>query len=173
MLIKLLGAILVIGGGAGGGILLGRQLRMRQERLLEGKRAVELLQAQIRNAGLPLPEALLRSGEYTENMYGKAFLEMARRLYEYSGEPVSVIWSEVIREYLSSACMTEQDVRRLTALGEQLGLADRRLQENVLQDYICYADGELSLLNAEVGEKVKLYRNLGILFGVFVAILLL
>lgn len=173
MWIRLLGAVCVIGAGALGGGLMGRQLRMRQERLTDGKRAVELLQAQIRSTGMPLPEALRQTGEHTGNAYGQAFSEIAERLLEYTGEPVSVIWEEVVFRRLDSACMKEQDIRQFASLGEQLGLADRKLQENILQRYVTYADGELQVLNGEVAQKCRLYRNLGILLGVFMTLILL
>ncbi len=173
MWIRLLGAIFVISAGALGGCMVGRQLRARQERLTDGKRAIELLQAEIRSTGLSLPEALLQVGRYAANAYGHAFCEIADNLLEYTGEPVSDIWARVVGDKLSSPCMKEQDMRQFIAIGEQLGLADCRLQETILQRYVTYAEGELQQLNAEVTEKCRLYRNLGILFGVFVTLVLL
>ncbi len=173
MWVRLLGAICVIGAGAAMGCLMGHRLRERQDNLALGKRSVEFLLAGIRSSGASLPEVLMRSGNELSGDYGRAFSAIAADLLAYGGEPVSVIWERNARRHLEGGSLKEQDIRQFGAIGEQLGLADRKLQETIMERYLSYASGELEMLRGEVSEKCRLYRNLGILFGIFVTLLLL
>ncbi len=173
MLHRIFGGLFVIAACGGGGILFGRQMKLRQENLLEGRRAVELLQAQIRAQSASLPQALLETGEQTSGIYGELFCEISQELLLYRGEPVRVLWERAARKKLRQPFLRSTDVEQFVMLGEQLGMTDRAMQETILERYLRYTEQELTLLLGEIREKTRLYRNLGILLGIFVTILLL
>lgn len=173
MLHRLLGGLFVIAACGGGGILFGRQMKLRQEHLQEGRRAIELLQAQIRAEGGSLPEALQETGEHMAGVYGELFREISAELLLYRGEPVRVLWEEAARRKLRQSYLHASDVEQFVLLGEQLGMTDRQMQETILGRYLNYTENELSVLLGEIREKTRLYRNLGILLGIFLTILLL
>lgn len=173
MVAKIIGSLLVITACGAGGVLMGTQMRRRYDTLSEGRRAVELLQAQIRTEGSSLPEALRETGERCKGIYGACFQELSSEMLLFRGEPVCSLWNEVAKKHLTESCLREEDATQFVLLGEQLGMTDRKMQETILGRYLEYTDHELSELLVEMKDKTRLYRNLGFLFGTFVTILLL
>ncbi len=148
-------------------------MRRRYDTLSEGRRAVQLLQAQIRTEGSSLPEALRETGEHCGGIYKEMFRELSSEMLLFRGEPVRSLWGEVAERHLTEPYLKEEDAAQFVLLGEQLGMTDRKMQETILERYLEYTDHELAELLTEMKDKTRLYRNLGFLFGTFVTILLL
>lgn len=170
---KIIGSTLIIAASCGCGVLCGRQMRERYQSLSESRRAVELLQAQIRTEGSNLPDALRETGEHMKGTYGDLLREISAEMLLFQGEPVHKLWGEVVKHRLTAPYLLENDIEQFALLGEQLGMTDRKMQETILGRYLTYTEQELNGLGAEIKEKTRLYRNLGLLFGIFLTILLL
>ena len=69
--------------------------------------------------------------------------------------------------------MTRQDTESFAQLGEYLGYMDVTMQQNTIQLYL--KELELQILQAQKEEpvKTKLYRSMGAMGGIFLAVMLL
>ena len=68
---------------------------------------------------------------------------------------------------------TQKDFEEFVQLGEYLGYLDTDMQKNTTQWYLQQLKTEIDILAGEIPVKKKLYRSLGVLSGIFLAILLL
>ena len=69
--------------------------------------------------------------------------------------------------------MTKKDFEEFVQLGEYLGYLDMDVQKNTLEWYLQQLKTEIDALTEEMPVKKKLYQSLGVLSGIFLAILLL
>lgn len=74
---------------------------------------------------------------------------------------------------MKNSALTEKDFEEFVQLGEYLGYLDTDMQKNTSQWYLQQLKTEIDTLAGEIPVKKKLYQSLGILSGVFLAILLL
>ena len=120
-----------------------------------------------------LPEAMLRvSGKVQEPLC--CFLEeTAKMAQKYQGERFACIFRENAEKYLKEWNVTQKDFEEFVQLGEYLGYLDMDVQKNTLEWYLQQLKTEIDALTEEMPVKKKLYQSLGVLSGIFLAILLL
>ena len=85
----------------------------------------------------------------------------------------SDIWKNEVDDLAKNMQISVSDQDDLKSFGEQLGYADRQMQERVLMFYLEQLEESIAGLKTEVAVQGKLYRSLGIASGIFVAILLI
>ena len=68
--------------------------------------------------------------------------------------------------------MDKADRQALVALGENLGYADREMQERTLLFYLEQTDDSIRYLKKELEGRMKLYRSLGMAAGLFLLVVL-
>ena len=118
---------------------------------------VFLLKGQILYASAPLPEALETVGKRMDGALGTLFLETAASLESQPGEPFPVIWRKVVSV-----------MEGKTALSK----SDRQTQERTLLLYLEQVDTELEVLREHRQERCRLYTSLGVMGGLFLAVIL-
>lgn len=103
--------------------------------------------------------------------YGKlSFLpEVAKGLE--NGRPFPEVWREALSAWKSP--LTDSDRIPFLALAESLGASDQQGQESVLATTRRHIAGQAEEAREIYRNKGKLYRSLGVLGGIFLAILLL
>ena len=131
-----------------------------------------LLMGEITYRKEALPEAMLRVSKRYRNLL-RLLKETAKMAQKYQGERFSFIFRENAEKYLKNSALTEKDFEEFVQLGEYLGYLDTDMQKNTSQWYLQQLKTEIDTLAGEIPVKKKLYQSLGILSGVFLAILLL
>ena len=86
---------------------------------------------------------------------------------------LACIFRENAEKYLKNSELTQKDFEEFVQLGEYLGYLDTDMQKNTTQWYLQQLKTEIDILAGEIPVKKKLYRSLGVLSGIFLAILLL
>lgn len=138
------------------------------------------LKSQILFANESLPDALLEVGtRFSEGKTGReaeagnCFGRIASRARKERELPFSEIWKEEIKVLEKNSALLAADIQNLTALGEQLGYADREMQERTLMFYLEETDSAIAFLRKEAEDRKKLYRSLGVAAGLFLVVTLL
>ena len=171
-MMKLLGAVLIIGVSSLGGFIWAEKLSDRCELLKEWLRVLELLQTEIYYQGRLLPEIFRRVSENGSASYlGEMFRKAADQLEFGSGRGVADVWEGLA--LARSGLLQAADLRALLELGGYLGSTDRCDQLNKIK--ACKAHLELQLREAEQKRTMKtsLYRYLGFALGAAVVLWLL
>jgi Stage III sporulation protein AB (spore_III_AB). len=171
--LKMAGCGMVVAGASGYGFWMAGRYGERLAALEQLRQMIFLLKGQILYANAPLPEAFETVGQRTEGVWSKLFLKTAERMEKQQGEPFCQIWKEEVEGLLGADFLTKADRQSLAGLGEHLGFLDREMQERNLLLYLEQLDLTIGELRGHKQERCRLYLALGVMGGLFLAVLLL
>lgn len=171
--LKIVGCIFIISSCAGMGFLFASELKHRLEDLKSARSMAILLRGDIRYAQTALPEALENAAKRHEGRLAPFLKRVSSELKQYSGTSLKDIWKQAVKEELSHTSLSKKDKECLLQLGDQLGYLDKDMQMNTIDWYITQVDEIMKDITAESKQKMRLYQSLGVLFGLFVIILIL
>lgn len=164
-----LGMLLLIAGSAAIGIQKSRELTVREHSLEELLQMLLLLKGELRCGRVALREACLDAAQRM-NGCGSRFLK---------GVGERLLWTDPQNAFLLSGRaelqgtgLSEEELAPLYALGRRLGYLDIQMQERQIELCAQELDCTLARIRADLPEKQKLYRSLGLLGGFLLAVLL-
>lgn len=176
---KYIGILIMSGSLIGGGFLAAKRWQDRLLLLQMFRQMIFYLKGQILYSNATLPEALGeigmrfqegRSGIFLEP--GKFFLRVQKRMEEESQTPFFLLWKEELERLPADFPLVSSDRQALIALGEQLGYADREMQERTMLFYLEQAEASIAFLRGELDRRTKLYRCLGMAAGLFLMVVM-
>lgn len=174
---RYIGILIMAGAAIGGGFFAAACLKERLEVLLLFRQMIYHLKGRILYTNATLPEALSEVGtrfseerEGTLKEPGELFKRISERLEKEENLPFSEIWKEEIKKLPDQVPMDKADRQNLSALGENLGYADRDMQERTLLFYLEQTDDSIAFLKREIETRTKLYRSLGMAAGLFLMV---
>lgn len=172
VMMKLFGSVLLMTGTSGYGFWKAACYKRRISLLEQLRQMVFLLKGQVLYANATLEEAFEAVGKRTEGQLSRLFLYVAERIKKQQGEVFFTIWKEAVAELLADSELKAEDRQQLTAMGEHLGFLDKDMQERNLLLYLEQLDQGIRELQSHRQERCRLYTSLGVMAGMFLAILL-
>lgn len=169
---KIAGIVLIIFSGAGLGICKSLELSRREKILEQLGKMILLLKNQIRCTGDTIPDALLEVAGKMTGEYREFLLSASRAAQKRNGNTFGEIFKDCARELLPLSKVSEEERGCFLSIGERLGYLDREMQVAQLSLLEADMDRCLSSLRRTMKEKKKLYQNMGIMGGIFLAILM-
>lgn len=176
---RYIGILIMAGAAIGSGMFAAECLHVRLEILQLLRQMIYHLKGQILYDNATLPEALHEVGtrfaaerDGIFRVPGEFFSHVCARIDEDRGAAFSQVWKEEVEKIPLDVPMSDADRRNLVALGDNLGYADRAMQERTLLFYLEQTDDTIAALKQEVEVKGKLYRTLGMAAGVFLMVVL-
>lgn len=173
MIMKISGCILILLSTTGIGYLLGSEYLRRIEDLRAIKSIVFLLQGDIRYGNTMLSQAFSNAARRHGGSLADFLKEVSIQLEEGEGLPFYDIWKNAQEKHLKDRSFSKKDKHLLEELAKNLGYQEKEMQLKSLEGYGKEVEEKLTQLSAEMKEKTRLYRMLGILAGIFVVILVL
>lgn len=175
---KYLGILIMAGAAVLGGFMAAERLKERLEVLLLLRQMIYHLRNQIMYSNATLPEALTEVGErfsgehVRESEPGLFFRRVGERMEKETVRSFREVWREEAQKIPESMPLNKTDREALKALGENLGYADRTMQERTLLFYLEQTDDSIAFLKREMEERTRLYRCLGMAAGLFIMVIL-
>lgn len=154
--------------GFSGSMRLSEQIRIL-EKLLQ---MVICLKGEIRCGNASLPDAFYGAAGRMNGKYREFLISAADRMKAGTGEKLSQICRECAESALKKSCLTHGEKDAFFSVGEYLGYMDLEMQIKQLSLYEKNLEEEISRLKEEASGKKRLYRSLGILGGLLLAVLL-
>lgn len=173
MWIKLLGICLVCVSCAGIGGSEALRLIGRRRFLEEVKRIAAGLRGEIGYTQAVLPLALCRAGARGDGKAGKLFLVAGERLEANPECPFGSIWEAVLEEQGIRPMLGTEEWELMCRFGNSIGYLDLEMQQKTLALYLEELERAIEQLRREEPEKKRLCWGLGILGGLFLAVVLM
>lgn len=153
------------------GLMLGQELVLRVKNLKILKKIITLLHGEIRFAITPIPEALENISNKSPEPFHAFLSKTAEDLRKLQTSELSLTWEKNIDTYLLGKVVTAKDLDKLKQLGSTLGYLDKEMQLSTLEIYLRQLDEDINVATEYSAKQGKLYRTLGVLFGIFIAII--
>lgn len=173
IILKITGCVFILTSCTGMGWVFGTEIKKRIEDLKSAKTVALLLRGDIRYAHTALPEALENVSRRHEGRLAPFLKRVARELREYSGKSFAQVWKDAMKSELNHTALTKKDKICLSQFGEQLGYLDKDMQINHIDWYITQVEEDMKEISLDAKDKMRLYKSLGVLFGILITILIL
>ena len=172
-MLKLLGAVLVLGAALWFGAYFVMKEKYRLQELEELERALVYLQGQIAYLSAPLETAMEDIGRRTNGQIGQIFQQIAEKLSERQVGTAEEIWRDVWRKEVRHTFLSAEDIDEILLLGSSLGYLDKIRQENSIRLFLRYVESALLQGRKRLEKNGRLYYGIGGLSGLLVVVTLL
>lgn len=173
MYLKVAGCLCVILAGAGYGYSRGLEYKRQEEELEYVSRLFREMQGEISYTRASLAEVCQRVGRRAREPYRTWLLSVAEKL-EIRGAPsLASLWEEQAEIWLKETVLDKDEKNELKKLGGQMDCLDIRMQEETFAWYAKRLEERHKRVAAEAAEKRRLCGSLGVMAGLFLAILLI
>ena len=168
-MLKITGIIFLITATSTVGMIMSKQLDMRVKLLQLIRQMLEDISIQLRFKASTVYEIL----EYLDNnpVYNQLGFLYTANLNKDSFKSFSEIWSESIDGWVCSP-LKKEDFSLLNSIGSSLGTSDIEGQLSSLELFKEKAKMHFESASSERDKKLKLYRSLGVLSGIFVSVMI-
>lgn len=170
-MLKALGIILIIVSGAGAGLSVSYTLSERERSLKQILKMVVLLKGEIQYRNASLQDAFSFVSEKMKGNYSLFLSEAALGMASPNGKRFGQIFRECAAEKLNHLCLEKEEEEAFYSLGDHLGNLGLEMQVKQLEMY----EKELELcidgLRQELPQKKKIFRSLGIMGGILLAVM--
>ena len=172
-MVRLLGAMLILGAALWSGAYFAMKERYRLQELEELERAMIYLQGQISYLSAPLETAMEDISRRTNGQIGAVFQQIAEKLECRQGGTAEEIWRAVWLKEMGHTFLSAEDVEEVLLLGNSLGYLDKTRQENSIRLFLRYAEAALLQGRKRLEKNGRLYYGISGLSGLLVVVTLL
>lgn len=173
MMLKLLGAVFIIFSTSFAGIYFSTLDRYHLEDLEELKKGLTILKNQVCFSSMPLYEALKDISKRTEGAVSDILYKISNDLEQKAGETAAEIWSEAWSQNKEKTYLSKDDLELLYSFGRTLGYLDRQQQIANVDITIASIEFTQDMLRRRYEKNSKIYRSMGVLSGVLIAVVLI
>lgn len=172
MLLRMVGSIMIICGCSAMGFSLSNDYTLRIRQLEQMNRVLLLLEGEIRYHNSGISEALLKISKMSNGIFSTFFINVVKTMRK--GKSLKEAWCTSVTGVLEkNTKLKDSDMGILKELGNCLGVTDRETQINNIEKSRVQIDNIMGELNKIKIEKCKIYKTLGVVAGMFIAIILL
>jgi len=172
MLLRLAGALAVIGGCIGLGLYYAAKESYRTSELLEFKKALLILSSEIEYKRSPLAVACQNIAKRTNSVVGNLFSIFSESLTTGESETAYRLWVSAAESVKEASHMHNEDWDIIEGFGKTLGYLDKNMQQNAIDYAINYIDEKSAELHLQGDKNKRMYRSLGVISGLLVTVVL-
>ncbi|MCL2048502.1 MAG: stage III sporulation protein AB [Defluviitaleaceae bacterium] len=167
---KLIGTILIMTGSVGFGVYFSAKESFRVQDLLEFKKALLILSSEIEYMRATLSEACGNIAKRTGLGISGVFASFSHALANSEGETAYQLWRNAIDT--GKIFIAAEDRAVLDDFGKTIGYLDKQMQKNAIEYAVRYIDEKAATLQKQSDKNKKMYRSLGIIGGLLIAVVL-
>lgn len=173
MVLKWIGAMMVIVSSGALGFTCSGRLRKRLSQLRAVRQILYMLKGEISYSASTLPEAFSHIARKTPPPFREFLERVSGRLKALEGENLELVWQQEIQRIRKRTSLTGADIEEWEDLGGRLGYLDRTMQLQLIDLFLSQWEEKIRLLEKECGKTCRLYQYLGVLAGLMLAVVLL
>lgn len=172
-MIKVIGCIVIVFASSGLGYMLGAKFKTRVKELGLIKITLQMLETEIVYSNTPLPDAFEIIYTKSSAPVNSMFKSMSRLLNEKTHSTVGEAFKCALEEVKDTLCINKEDVELLKSFGNSLGSSDIDGQIKNFKMTIKQIEIQEKKAEESRSKNERMYKNLGILAGLAIAIILM
>lgn len=169
---KLAGCLLTLLAFSGAGYHLAHRREEKRKQLLECKSLLVFLRDSLRYGHESLPEVFLQMSEKKKNTPFSGFYKRVAVRIRSGQDTLAELWKKEVDRLSKESGMSVEDLDAFADLGNYLGGMDLAAQYDRILFCIGRLEEQIEIVREENRQKVRLYRLLGVMSGLFADILL-
>lgn len=169
--VRIVAAAAVVLGGGYIGMLFASRFVVRVGQIEQLQLIITQIGFNIEFLKMPVAKALSSAALGRRGAVGRIFSDAAERI-SVEGLSPSAALERTVLENRSFLCITEEDIGVLTEFASNLGLGDIESEMNNIGAAKARLSLAKSVAEGERDQKAKLHRGMGLLGGMFVALIL-
>lgn len=169
---KLIGVVLIVASSTGMGYLKGVNLSKNLMEMQEIRRIFLMLRSEVAYTKSPFGEAFYRIAERTYGKYKEWLFFLAESLNQRSGHTFFELWQHALERYFSDTHLDKKNLELLKNMGTNMGYLDREMQVGAIDLYLEQLKLNIRKMQEELPEKRRILNCLGVMGGIFVAVVL-
>jgi len=146
-------------------------MRVKELRML--RMAFAHLESEVINYATFLPEAVEKVASLLQGGIREFFYDFGRRLQKRSGDTAAEAWEKALNSWGKHLHITAEDFQILLTFGKVVGVGDRESQRRYFQIIQSQLRNQEQKAEEACLKYRNMYRNLGVLSGLALAIILL
>ncbi len=170
--IRVVSALAIILGGGYIGMLFAARLTGRAKQLEQLKLIISRIGFNINFLKMPVAKALVQAVSGRCDAVGSVFDIAANEIVQ-EGLPPSAALERAVLSSRNALCITDDDIDILMEFAKSLGLGDTQSEMNNIDAAQARLTLAQSIAEGERDQKAGLFRGMGLLGGMFVALMLL
>lgn len=172
-MLKILGSTMVIISSTLIGLMLADRYKQRTKDLKEIRNNFQMIETEIFYTATPIIEVMEKISQQAQKPLDSIFREITKELKKWDGESLATIWKKTFNKKKGTTCFTKEDLETINFFGSILGTSDRQSQiknAKLVQSQLMRLEEHAE---ADWKKNERLYRNLGLLLGIAVVIILI
>jgi len=170
-ILKAVGALLIVAASSGVGGLYAEKFARRRREIKAFSDALGRLETEVFYGSTPLPTALARVAEGAPRAIRPFFADLLRQLE--MTDDLRSSWRQAMERHFAQSCLAPEDLSCLLPLADVLGTSDREDQRRHLKSTADRLRQNEETARIEEDKNTKLWRSVGLLGGVALAIIFL
>ena len=162
---------MILTAGTALGAEAGNALRRRYQTLETLRMLMGMLKGELSYGAVPLEELFQRLADRTNRPLGRFFREVAGKMQESGNGLLEDILNRQRESCLCGCGLTEKEQQQLVQICTLLGRMDRDAQIQALNGYLMAIELEEKAALEKMRQKETMYRYLGFMGGLFLAVL--
>ncbi|MBS4199635.1 stage III sporulation protein SpoAB [Bacillus sp. FJAT-49732] len=171
-MIKIIGAIFIVGTTTWAGFEFSKQLSERPKNLRLFRHSLETLEAEIMYSHTPLGEAAEKISKQIPNPISTHYKKFSNYLKKEDAI-VKSAWEKSLKDIWESTSLKQSEYEVLLQFGENLGRHDRETQQKQILLTLTNLEREEEVAREKQKKYEKMVKSLGVLTGLLIIILLL
>ncbi len=172
MFFKIIGSIFIVFSTTMFSLYIEWQDRIYIKDLEEMKKGFNIFSNSMRYTHLPLEEIMIEISQKISGVSSNIFKKTGKYLSERKFESAKEAWECSINEFFLKSKFSKEDIDTFMYFGKTIGYLDFESQSDNGKYIVEYIDLELENLRKKLEKGQKMYRSLGVLFGLVIVIIL-
>jgi len=172
-MIKIIGLSFIIFSSSGIGYILGSRFSMRVRNIRLLRMSLQMLETEIIYSNTPLPEAFEKIYRKCSNPVNELFKAVGNNLSRRTFGTVGEAFSKAVDDLSGNILLSHEDIEILKLFGYSIGTSDIEGQVKSFKMILNQLDIQEAKAEEHRRKNEKIYKSLGTLLGLAIAILLL
>lgn len=172
MVLKLLGASLLVISASIGGFYFSLLDKYRIEELEQAKRMLSILESEMVYSSLLLTDAFYEISKRVSGSIAATAEIFSKLLAQQQDSSISNLWKQALMQGCKQSYFRAEDIETFSDFGRALGYLDKGQQISNIKITRDYIETTQDTLRKHSQKNSKIYRSMGILTGLLIAIIL-
>ena len=150
------------------GNIISKRYILRVKELQDFQNALNIIESKIKFTYEPLPEIFIQTSKLLSENISKIFVNASVYMKEVSCEEA---WDKSVEQ--SNTYLNKEDIENIIGFGKMLGKTDKEGQVSHLELTKTFIEMQIKKAKNEEEKNAKMYKTLGVIFGLAIVIILI